>query len=130
MKYEPGNVTDFEETLRKLSVRDDAYVDRVLADEEANEAASCLDGKTHALVRIAALVALDAAPPSYMEAIASAQRWGATRDEIVGCLIAILPAVGVARVVSAAPKVGLGLGYDVEAALEAHTRAGTVPRAG
>jgi len=28
--------------------------------------------------------------------------------------------VGMARVVSAAPKIGLALGYDVDAALEAH----------
>jgi 4-carboxymuconolactone decarboxylase len=116
-----------EETLRKLSVRDDAYVERVLADDELNERASALDGKTHALVRVAALVALDAAPPSYMSAIASARRWGASDDEIVGCLIAVLPAVGVARVVSAAPKVGLALGYDVDAALEAYTE--PAPRA-
>jgi hypothetical protein len=53
-----------------------------------------------------------------MEAIAAARRWGATSDEIVGCLIAVLSVVGVARVVSAAPKVGLALGYDVESALE------------
>jgi 4-carboxymuconolactone decarboxylase len=112
-------VTDFRETLRKLSVRDGAYVDRVLVDDLANEEASHLEAKTHALVRVGALVALDAATPSYVEAIGSARRWGASADEIVGCLIAVLPAVGVARVVSAAPKIGLGLGYDVDAALEA-----------
>ena len=113
-------VTDYEDKLRKLSVRDDAYVERLLADDYANEAASSLDGKTHALARVAALVAIDAAPPSYMDAIASARRWYASNDEIVGCLIAVLPVVGIARVVSAAPKIALALGYDVEAALEVH----------
>ena len=48
-----------------------------------------------------------------------ARRHGASDDEIVGCLIAVLPAVGVANVVSAAPKLALALGYDVTAALEA-----------
>jgi 4-carboxymuconolactone decarboxylase len=115
-------VADYEDTLRKLSVRDDQCIERLLADHVANEKASKLDAKTHALVRIAALVAIDAAPPSYMDAIASAQRWGASSEEIVGCLIAVLPAVGVARVVSAAPKVGLALGYDVDAALESPLR--------
>jgi 4-carboxymuconolactone decarboxylase len=43
---------------------------------------------------------------------------GASYDEIVGTLIAVMPIVGVARVVSAAPKLGLALGYDVSAALE------------
>jgi alkylhydroperoxidase/carboxymuconolactone decarboxylase family protein YurZ len=111
-------VADHEQTLCKLAVRDDAFVDLVLADDEANERASTLDGRTHALVRVGALVAMDAAPPSYMEAIEAARRWGATSEEIVGCLVAVLPTVGVARVVSAAPKVALALGYDVDAALE------------
>jgi 4-carboxymuconolactone decarboxylase len=105
-------------TLRKLSVRENTYVDLLLSDDDANEVASRLDGKTHALVRIAALVAIDAAPVSYLEAIEAAKLSGASSDEIVGCLISIIPAVGVARVVSAAPKVGLALGYDLDAALE------------
>jgi alkylhydroperoxidase/carboxymuconolactone decarboxylase family protein YurZ len=113
-------VSEHEETLRKLSLRDDAFVDLLLADSCRNANASTLDGRTHALVRIGALIALDAALPSYVEAIESARRAGASSEEIVGCLVAVLPAVGVARVVSAAPKVGLALGYDVEAALEFH----------
>ena len=112
-------MTDFRETLLKLSLRDDASIERVIADDGANQTASHLDAKTHALVRIGALVAMDAATPSYVHAINVARSAGASPDEIVGCLIALLPAVGVARVVSAAPKVGLGLGYDVDAALEA-----------
>jgi 4-carboxymuconolactone decarboxylase len=111
---------DHKEMLRKLSLGDDAYIEGVLAEERANDAASRLDGKTHALVRIAALVAVDATTPSYMEAIRCAQHWGASVEEIVGCLVAVIPAVGMARVVSAAPKIGLALGYDVDAALEAH----------
>jgi hypothetical protein len=39
-------------------------------------------------------------------------------DEIVGTLIAVIPIVGVARVVSAAPNLALALGYDVAEALE------------
>jgi hypothetical protein len=53
-----------------------------------------------------------------MSSIERAHRCGATDDEIVGCLVAVLPVVGVARVVSAAPKLALALGFDVEAALE------------
>ena len=109
----------FEETLRKLSVRDDAFIHSLLA-EDTNARTSQPDGKTRALVRVAALIAVDAATPSYVEAIGAAADAGATNEEIVGCLIAVLPTVGVARVVSAAPKVGLALDYDVDAALEAH----------
>jgi 4-carboxymuconolactone decarboxylase len=111
-------VPQHEETLRKLAIRDDAYVDAVMVDQGANRAASCLERKTYALVQLGALVAVDAAPPSYLEIIETAREGGATNDEIVGTLIAAMPAVGVARVVSAAPKLGLAVGYDVAAALE------------
>jgi alkylhydroperoxidase/carboxymuconolactone decarboxylase family protein YurZ len=45
---------------------------------------------------------------------------GASEDEIVGLLIAVAPAVGLGRVVSAAPELGLALGYDVDSALESN----------
>jgi hypothetical protein len=108
----------YEGTLRKLALRDDRYIERLLSDSEAGKADSRLDERTHALVRLAALIAIDAATPSYLEAIDAARASSATNDEIVGCLLAVLPAIGVARVVSAAPKVGLALGYDIDAALE------------
>jgi len=92
-------VTDYRQTLLRLSLRDDASIDRVMADDVANEAASHLDTKTHALVRLGALVAMDAATPSYVHAIGVARSAGASPDEIVGCLIAVLPPVGIARVV-------------------------------
>jgi alkylhydroperoxidase/carboxymuconolactone decarboxylase family protein YurZ len=107
-----------EETLRKLAVRDDEYVEWILAHEREGADASALGPKTDALVRIGALVGIDAAPPSYLPAVESALRHGATAEEIVGTLIAVMPTVGSARVVSAAPKLALALGYDVAEALE------------
>ena len=62
--------------------------------------------------------AVDAAPISYQSSVELALAAGATVDEIVGCLIAVAPIIGLARVVSAAPELALALGYDVEAALE------------
>ena len=53
-----------------------------------------------------------------MWAIDKARKAGATNDEIVGTLVAVMPALGSARVVCAAPKLGLALGYDVAEALE------------
>ena len=108
-----------ENTLLKLAIRDDMYVDSLLAFDTANVAASALDRKTHALVRLAALIAIDAAPASYMWTIETLRRCAVTDDEIVGCLIAVMPAIGIAGVVSAAPKLGLAIGFDVEHALEA-----------
>jgi alkylhydroperoxidase/carboxymuconolactone decarboxylase family protein YurZ len=112
----------FQETLRRLSVHDDAYIERVLADEKANRRLSGLDAKTHALVSVAALVATGAAPASYLEAVAAARRAGASSEEVVGCVVAVLPAVGVARAVASAPSIGLALDYDVDDALETPLR--------
>ena len=109
---------DHEETLRKLAIRDDAFIDRVVGDDRKNLDESGLDEKTHALVRIAGLIAIDAAPPSYMWTVQSALAHGATNEEIVGVLVAVMPAVGSGRVVSAAPRLSLALGYDVAAGLE------------
>jgi alkylhydroperoxidase/carboxymuconolactone decarboxylase family protein YurZ len=111
-------VEDYKVTLRKLAMRDDRFVGTLLSEERSNAELSGIDAKSHALVRIAALIAMDAAPPSYMNAVEAALDAGASYDEIVGTLIAVLPIVGVARVVSAAPNLGLALGYDVSAALE------------
>lgn len=113
-----------ERILCRLSIRDDAYVDGLLTDRAANLSASGLDGKTHALTQLGALVASDAAPPSYLEAIESARSHDTTDGEIVGVLIAVLPALGPTRVVAAAPKLALALGFDVTDALELRTADG------
>ena len=57
-------------------------------------------------------------PPLVHECRRSRPEAGASRDEMVGTLIAVIPIVGVARVVSAAPNLALALGYDVSEALE------------
>ncbi len=112
-------VESYESTLCKLAIADDAYVEELLGHDRENVAASRLEPKTHALVRLGGLIAVSAAPPSYMATIELARSLGASDDEIVGCLIAVLPTLGVARVVSAAPHLSLALGFDVAAALEA-----------
>src|SRR5437764_12385057 len=112
-------VENHESTLRKLAIRDDAFIDGLLASERANLVQSGLDPKSHALVRLGALIAVDAASPSYLDALESAREGGASDAELVGCLIAVLPELGAARVISAAPQLGLAVGYAVAAALEA-----------
>jgi alkylhydroperoxidase/carboxymuconolactone decarboxylase family protein YurZ len=107
--------------LCKVAIADDAYVEEVLSNDRANLAASTLDAKAHALVRLGALIAIDAEAPAYMWTLQAARRAGASDDEIVGCLLAVMPPLGVARIVSAAPKLGLALGFDVASALEARS---------
>ena len=108
---------DYKEHLRRLAVHDDALVDLITADGSAFTA-SVLDERSAALVRVAATIAVDAAPSSFQHAVTLALAAGATKDEIVATLEAAAPVAGSARIVASAPKLALALGYDVEAALE------------
>ena len=78
-------------------------------------AASSLDVQTLALVRIAALVAVDAPPVSYLLNLAAASEVGIDPEEVRGVLIAIAPIVGTARVASATGKIvdALDIALDV-----------------
>jgi alkylhydroperoxidase/carboxymuconolactone decarboxylase family protein YurZ len=80
--------------------------------------AGALDDRTRALIRIAALVATGGGPSSYEREVAGALAAGATAGDVVGTLVAVAPTVGMAHVVSAAAGLALGLGYDVDRALE------------
>lgn len=65
---------------------------------------SRLDEETYLLVRLAALVATDAAPSSYRAHLGAA---GLSTAKILTTLVAIAPVVGSARVLSAASKLVL-----------------------
>jgi hypothetical protein len=55
---------------------------------------------------------------SYRGAVEAALDGGATEDDVVGTLVAVAPAVGLSRLVSATVGLALALGYDLDAALE------------
>ena len=63
---------------------------------------SGLDPRGYFLARIAALVALDAAPVSYAVNLGAAADFGVSAEEAIGVLVAIAPIVGSARIVTAA----------------------------
>ena len=77
-----------------------------------------LDPRTLELVRLAALVAVGGAVPSYGAQADSAVSAGASAAEIVDVLVGVIPVVGLPCVVAAAPKLALALGYDLDEALE------------
>jgi 4-carboxymuconolactone decarboxylase len=112
----------YKQTLRSLALSDERFVESVLGMSHDTVEVSRLDPKTHALVRLGAALAIDAAPSSYQSTIDHALAAGAGIDEIVGTLIAVAPTIGLARVVSAAPELALALGYDVDAAFETPER--------
>jgi 4-carboxymuconolactone decarboxylase len=79
-----------------------------------NLEASGLDPKTYALVNIAALIAADAAPASYVFQVALALDAGVTPEQILGLLVALNPTVGNVRIVSAAAELAFALGIDMD----------------
>jgi 4-carboxymuconolactone decarboxylase len=66
--------------------------------------ASSLDTETLMLVRLAALVAVDAPPASYLLNLGAAGESGVDADQVQGVLAAVAPIVGTTRIVSAAGK--------------------------
>ena len=68
------------------------------------------------LARIAALIAVDAAPASYLLNAGAAQEMGVTADDIQGVMFGIAPVVGAPRVISAAGKILRALGLAIAVA--------------
>ena len=102
------------ERLRRLAINDarDMEVEGGEVDSRG------LDSKTLELVRIAALVAVGGAVPSYGSQADAAVNAGATAAEIVDVLVGVVPIVGLPCAVAEAPKLALALGYDIDDALE------------
>jgi 4-carboxymuconolactone decarboxylase len=107
------------EKLLRLVLHDEAFIESVLGVEMENVEASGLDARTHAVIRLGALLALDAPSVSYQWNVDEAFGAGVTPDEIVGCLIATAPLIGIPRVVAAAPDLATMIGFDINGALEA-----------
>lgn len=102
--------------LRRLAINDGSFAEDAAADSGAGD--THLDAKTLALVRLAALIAVGGTIPSYGAETNAAVSAGATNREIVDVLVGVVSVVGVPSVVTAAPSLGMALGYDVAAALE------------
>lgn len=77
--------------------------------------ATALEQKVGLLVRLGALLTLGAATSTLRVTVEQAIKAGASEPEIVDVLVTVGPAVGLARVVAAAPRLALALGYDIEA---------------
>ena len=78
--------------------------------------ASTLDPQTLMLVRIAALVAIDAPPVSYMLNLSAAGDLEVEVEQVRGVLAAVAPIVGTARVTSATGKIVRALALELELA--------------
>ena len=78
--------------------------------------ASSLDAQSLMLVRIAALVAMDAAPISYILNLKMAGDVEIDSEQVEGLLAAIAPIVGSARIASAASKMIRALELEINLA--------------
>jgi alkylhydroperoxidase/carboxymuconolactone decarboxylase family protein YurZ len=101
------------QTLSGLSRGEVDLLEEGLKAREMWQQSSGLDPRSYSLVKIAALVALDAPPASYLWQVANALDSGASPGEIVGVLRAIAPQVGGPRCVAAAPEIMLALGLTL-----------------
>jgi alkylhydroperoxidase/carboxymuconolactone decarboxylase family protein YurZ len=104
--------------LAGISEGDMELLETAVGLREAHLERTGLDGKTFALVKIAALIALDAPPASYAWQVANASDEGVTPDQIVGVLRAVAPQVGGPRVIAAAPQIMLALGLPLPESAE------------
>jgi 4-carboxymuconolactone decarboxylase len=104
---------DYTERLRRLALNDPRFAPSPLGQGGLEPEA--LDSKSLALVRIAALIAVGGAVPSFGAQVDAALTAGASTTEIVDVLVGVVPTLGLPCVVAAAPRLALALGYDVEA---------------
>jgi 4-carboxymuconolactone decarboxylase len=103
------------DTLLALAMGDSSALGEAAGLREELRAGSSLDPKTFSLVKIAALVALDAPPASYLWQVKAAVDAGAEPREILGVLTAVAPQTGLTRVVAAAPEIMIALGLELPA---------------
>jgi 4-carboxymuconolactone decarboxylase len=105
-----------EELLRRIAIHDPRCLESILSGDEPG--ASTLDPVVSALIRVAGLISVDAPQPSLSWSVSEALGAGAAPSDVIEAFLAIAPAIGTARVVAAAPRLALALGWDIDAALE------------
>jgi 4-carboxymuconolactone decarboxylase len=110
-----------EQLLRGLASGDGDWLEAVLAlappgtrTARARADTAALPPTTATLVHLAALLAIGGSTTSLRWAVELALGAGASDEEIVGVLATVAATVGSARVVAAAPRLALAIGYDID----------------
>jgi hypothetical protein len=107
----PAIPLDVEAALRSLA-HGDALIEQA-GGHEAHPHIPKPDARTGALLQLGALVAIGGSAAAFQRVVTDLTIAGIADDEIVAAVIALVPFVGRARIISAAPLVALALGYDV-----------------
>jgi 4-carboxymuconolactone decarboxylase len=108
----------FRETLRRLAMIDEGFVEGGAGLRLSPAGTTALDPRIVALLRVAVSVAIGSSAACLEWSTTRALAAGATEDEIAAVLPAIAPVAGLGRIAAAAPDVAIALGYDIAAALE------------
>jgi alkylhydroperoxidase/carboxymuconolactone decarboxylase family protein YurZ len=87
----------------------DALTDMTAASVDHN----CLSPRDFMLARVAALIAVDAPPISYIANASAVTESGLTAEDIQGIMIAVAPVVGAPRVMAAGEHVLQALGLAI-----------------
>ena len=113
-----GETARFQETLRRLAMIDEGFIENQAGLTPCQAGISALDPKTAALLQVGASVAMGSSSTCLEWSTGLALTAGASEDEIADVLLAIASVAGLGRVVAAAPHVATALEYDIDAALE------------
>jgi 4-carboxymuconolactone decarboxylase len=98
-----------DNALGRIAAGDAPVLEELLAMNLDAAERSGLDSETYLLVRLASLVAMDAAPVSYLITLGAAAESGLTVEKMQAVLVAIAPVVGSARVTAAAGAILRGI---------------------
>ena len=101
--------TDQYDALGRIAQGDAPVLETLLQMNLDAAERSGLDAETYLLVRLSALVAMDAAPVSYLITLGAAAEAGLTVEKAQAVLVAIAPVVGSARVTAAAGAILRGV---------------------
>jgi 4-carboxymuconolactone decarboxylase len=104
---------DTREMLAALALGDPDLLEEGLEIRSEFKKRSGLDRRSFALVKLAAIIALDAPPASYLWQVTNALEAGVTPEDLIGVLIAIAPQVGGPKVIAAAPELMVALGLNL-----------------
>lgn len=102
--------TELDELMRDLAVGGHPLLAAMAEQHHGALRHAGIDAPTALLVRIAALVTLDAAPASYVIHLGLADAAGLRAEAIEATLMELVPLVGTARVISAAGKIKEAVG--------------------
>ncbi|HEV7189389.1 MAG TPA: carboxymuconolactone decarboxylase family protein [Blastococcus sp.] len=98
-----------DNALGRIAAGDAPVLEELLAMNLDAAERSGLDAETYLLVRLAALVAMDAAPVSYLITLGAGAEAGLTMEKAQAVLVALAPVVGSARVTAAAGAIIRGV---------------------